>query len=122
MTLLRKTFIFSTKHRIVSYWSRKVNRSVVSLTSFGEDDAEDFGKNYDDLKTNVSNGNLELQNTARLYAAHNQRKRKFTNDIGRGPGLKEFIISSQVQPVKCESVPYVRNTATNGLNRKGNTY
>lgn len=118
MTLLRKTFICNTKHRIVSYWSRKVNRSVVSFTSFGEEDAKDCGKNYDDLKTNVSNGNLELQNTVRQYAAYNQRKRKFTNDIGRGPGLKEFITSSHLQPVKPESVPYVRNTATNGLNRK----
>lgn len=120
MTLLRKTFIFNTKHRIISYWSPKVNRSVASLTSFGEG-AKDFGKNYDDFKTNSSNSNLELQNTGGQYAAHNQRKRKYTNDIGRGPGLKEFIIASQVQPVKCESVPYVRNAAINGLNRKGNT-
>jgi hypothetical protein len=120
MTLLRKTFIFNMKLRIVSYWNPKVNRSVASVTSFGED-AKDFGKNYDDLKTNASNSNLELQNTVGQYAAHNQRKSKYTNDIGRGPGLKEFIIASQVQPVKCESVPYVRNAAINGLNRKGNT-
>ncbi|PNF27510.1 CDK5RAP1-like protein [Cryptotermes secundus] len=117
MTLLRKIFIFNTKHRIVSYWSTKVNRSVASLTSYGED-AKDFGKNYDDLTTNASNSNLELQNTVGQCAPHNQRKHKYTNDIGRGPELKDFIIASQVQPVKCESVPYVRNAAINGLNRK----
>jgi hypothetical protein len=119
MTLLRKIFFFNTKRRIVSYWRPKLNRSVSSLTSFGEGDSKDFGKNYD-VKTNVGNGILELQNTVRQYAAHIHRKRKFTNDIGRGPGLKDFIITSHIQPVKCESVPYVRNASINGLSRKGN--
>jgi hypothetical protein len=118
MTVLRKMFIFKMKHRIGIYWSPKVNRFFSCHISVGEEVAEDFGKNYD-KKTNASNSNLELQNTLLQYA-HDHSKRKFTKGFGRGPGLKDFIIASQVQPVKCETVPYVRNATINGLNRKGN--
>jgi hypothetical protein len=121
MTVLRKMFVFKTKHRIVSYWRPNTNRFVSSHISCGEEDTENFGKHYDDVKTNVSNNKLELQNTARQYVAHNHRKRKFTNNFGGGPGLKDFINASEVQPVKCETVPYVRNASINGLNRKGNS-
>jgi hypothetical protein len=119
MTVLRKMFMFKTKHRIISYWRPKVNRFVSTHVSFGEEDTDNSGKYYD-VKTNFSNNKLELQNTVRRNGAHDHRKRKFTNDFDKGPGLKDFIIASQVQPVKSESVPYVRNASINGLNRKGN--
>lgn len=84
--------------------------SVASISSFGEEVTKDFGKIDGENTTNDSNGRLGLQNMVR---------RKFTNDISKGPGLKNFMINSSVQPVKCENVPYIRNVALNGLNRKG---
>jgi hypothetical protein len=117
MTFLGRTFIFITKHRTVSCWSSKLYCSFASL-SFGDEVAKDFSKINCDNK-NVSNTDLSVQNTIRQSVARDQKRLKFTDDISKGPGLKDFVTNSFIQPVTRESVPYVRNASINGLNRKG---
>jgi hypothetical protein len=119
MTFLRTAFVFAVKHRLVSHRSSKQFCSVASSTSVGEEGTKDCGNNYDDSTKNIDSGHLDLPNTIRQYAARDQKRHNFTKDISRGPGLKDFVINSSLQPVQCDSVPYIRNTTIKGLNRKG---
>ena len=119
MTFLRTTFHFAVKQRIVSCWSSKTFCSVAAGTSLGEEVTKDFGNNYDENIKNIDNGNVELQSTIRQSVTNVQKRHKFTKDISRGPGLKDFVINSSLQPVQCDSVPYIRNKTIKGLNRKG---
>ena len=80
---------------------------------------KNFGNNYDDDRRNIGSSNLDLQNTIRQSVKHDPKRHNFTKDISRGPGLKDFVITSSLQPVQCDSVPYIRNTTIKGLNRKG---
>jgi hypothetical protein len=119
MTLLRTAFILAVKHRIVSCRSSKAFCSVASPSSVSEEVAKDFGNDYDDNRKNIGSGNLDLQNTIRQSATHDQKRHKFTKDISKGPGLKDFVSNSSFRPVQRDSVPYVRNTTVKGLYRKG---
>lgn len=119
MTILRTAFHLAVKQRIISCWSSKAFCSVAGSSSVGEDVTKDFGNNYDENIKNIGNGSVELQSTIRQSATNVQKRHKFTKDISRGPGLKDFVNNSSLQPVQCDSVPYIRNTTIKGLNRKG---
>ena len=119
MTFLRTSFRFAVKQRIVSCWSAKAFCSVAGSTSVGEEVTKSLGNNYDENLKNIGNGNLELQSTNRQSVTNVQKRLKFMEDISRGPGLKDFVTNSSLQPVQCDSVPYIRNTTIKGLNRKG---
>jgi len=119
MTFLRTSFRFALKQRIVSRWSSKAFCSVADSTSVGEEVTKAFGNNYDENIKNIGNGNLELQSTIRQSVTNVKKQLKFTKDISRGPGLKDFVTNSTLQPVQCDTVPYIRNTTIKGLNRKG---
>jgi len=119
MTFLRTSFRFAVKQRIVSCWSSKVFCSVAGSTSVGEEVTAVVGNNYDENVKSIGNDNLELQSTIRQSVTDDQKRLKFTKDINRGPGLKDFVTNSSLQPVQCDSVPYIRNTTIKGLNRKG---
>jgi hypothetical protein len=118
MTFLGRTSIFTTKHKIVSYWCSKVYCSFATLPSFGDEVSK--GSDIDgDNETRVNNIGLAVQSTILQSVTHDQKRRKFANEISKGPGLKDFVTNSFVQPVTCERVPYVSNTSVNGKNRKG---
>jgi len=119
MTFLRTSFRFAVKQRIVSCWSSKAFYSVAGSTSVGEEVTKACGNNYDENVNNISTGDVELQSTIRQSVTTVQKRLKFTKDISRGPGLKDFVANSSLQPVQCDSVPYIRNTTIKGLNRKG---
>lgn len=119
MTFLRTSFRFAVKQRIVSCWSSKAFCSVAGSTSVGEEVTTAFGNNYDENIKDIGNGNLEVQSTIRQSVTHVQKRLQFTKDISKGPGLKDFVTNSSLQPVQCDSVPYIRNTTIKGLNRKG---
>lgn len=119
MTFLRKAFRFAVQQRLVGCWSSKAFCSDSGITSVGEEVTKGFGNNYDENIKNIGNGNLELQSTIRQSVTNVQQRHKFTNDISRGPGLKDFITNSCLQPVEYDSVPYIRNMTIKGFNRKG---
>lgn len=119
MTFLRTAFRFAVQQRIVGCWSSKAFCSDAGSSSVGEEVTKDFGNNYDENIKNIGNGNLELQSTIRQSVINTQKRQKLTKDISRGPGLKDFVTNSALQPVDCDSVPYVRNITIKGLNRKG---
>jgi len=117
MTFLRTSFRFAVKQRIVSCWSWKAFCSATGNTSVGEEVTKAYGNNYDE---NIENtGNVELRSMIRQSVTNVQKRRKFTKDISRGPGLKDFVTNSSLQAMQCDSVPYIRNTTIKGLNRKG---
>lgn len=118
MTFLRTSFRFAVKQRIVSCWSSKAFCSVVGSTSVCEEVTKAYGNNYDENLKNTGTGNVELQSTIRQSVTNVQKRPKFTKDISRGPGLKDFVTNSSFQSVQCDSVPYIRNTTIKGLNRK----
>lgn len=119
MTFLRKSFRFAVRQRIVSCWSSKAFCSVAGSTSVGEEATKAFGNNCDENIENIGNDTLELQSTIRQSVTNVQKRLKFTKDVSRGPGLKDFVTNSCLQPVQCDSVPYIRNATIKGLNRKG---
>jgi len=119
MTFLRTSFRFAVKQRIVSCWSSKAFCSVAGSTSVCEEVTKAYGNNYDENLKNTGTGNVELQSTIRQSVTNVQKRPKFTKDISRGPGLKDFVTNSSFQSVQCDSVPYIRNTTIKGLNRKG---
>jgi len=118
MTFLRTSFRFAVKQRTVSCWRSKAFCSVAGSTSVDEV-TKAFGNNYDENINNIGSGNLELQSTIRQSVTNVQKRLQFTKDISRGPGLKDFVTNSSLQPIECDSVPYINNTTIKGLNRKG---
>lgn len=119
MTFLRTPFRFAVQQRIVGCWSSKAFCSDAGSISVGEEVTKDFGNNCDENIKNIGNVNLELQSTIRQYVTNVQQRHKFTKDISRGPGLKDFVTSSSLQPAEYDSVPYIKNMTIKGLNRKG---
>ena len=119
MTFLRTSFRFAVKQRTVSCWRSKAFCSVAGSTSVDEEVTKAFGNNYDENINNIGSGNLELQSTIRQSVTNVQKRLQFTKDISRGPGLKDFVTNSSLQPIECDSVPYINNTTIKGLNRKG---